>query len=211
MKSLDHYRDLIAMLPVHSQSTVIKRETWGRFQYKDKQKIEDGIFGSNNTVELSRSDVCSETDIRKKLVMVLMWGYPTGGRGTSIDSILNKIDKLSPMLSLVDNQNLTKTQADCLITQFKKIRGLGISTWSKFLLFFDVSIDSKKCQIFDLKIVDSLNKKQFCELSTQIIWRHNIMHYYQYIELIDKLAKNLDVLPEQVELFLFYYNYCYKF
>ncbi len=210
MKSLDHYRDLIAMLPVHSQSTVIKRKTWDRFQYKDKQKIVDGIFGSKNTVELSRSDVCSETDIGKKLVMVLMWGYPTGGRGTSIDSILKEIDKLSQMLSSEDNRNLTKTQADCLITQFNEIHGLGISTWSKFLHFFDFSIDSKKCQIFDLKIVDSLNKKQFCQLSTQI-WRHNIRHYYQYIELIDKLAKDLDVLPEQVELFLFYYNYCYKF
>ena len=85
------------------------------------------------------------------------------------------------------------------------IRGLGISTWSKFLYFFNVAIDLKRCKIYDLKIVDSLNKKQFSELDTHI-WKQDVEHYYQYIELVDNLAKQMDVSPEQVELFLFYYN-----
>ncbi len=58
--------------------------------------------------------------------------------------------------------------------------------------------------------MDSLNKKQFDELDTKK-WKQDINHYYQFIELVDNLAKDMCVLPEQVELFLFYYNLYYKF
>jgi hypothetical protein len=36
-------------------------------------------------------------------------------------------------------------------------------------------------------------------------------HYFQYIELLDNLLKQMNVLPDQKELFLFYYNLYYKF
>lgn len=152
----------------------------------------------------------SEDDIAKKIVMVLMWGYPTGGRGSNIESILKRIDVLIPLLSSVNERNLTKAKASNLIKEFSSIRGLGISTWSKLLYFFNAEVDSRKCQIYDLKIVDSLNKKQFDELGTQE-WKQNIIHYYQYIELVDSFATSMGALPEQVELFLFYYNLYYKF
>ena len=42
-------------------------------------------------------------------------------------------------------------------------------------------------------------------------WKQDINHYYQYIELMGNLATSMSVLPEQVELFLFYYNLYYKF
>jgi len=139
-----------------------------------------------------------------------LWGYPTGGRGNNIEYILVKAEELIPILSSVSGKNLTKTESNEVIEKFGSIRGLGISTWSKILYFFNVSIDSRKCQIYDQKIVDSLNKKQFDELDTKK-WKQDINHYYQFIELVDNLAKDMCVLPEQVELFLFYYNLYYKF
>lgn len=210
MSSIVDYSELIKSTPVHNQSARIKRKVWERICYQDKKRIEGAIFGDKEEVELSRADVLSENDTAKKIVMVLMWGYPTGGRGSNIEDILNKMDDLSSSLSRLDKKNLTKAEANSLIKGFKGIRGLGISTWSKFLYFFGVSIDSRKCQIYDLKIVDSLNKKQFSELGTQR-WKQDVDHYYQYIELVDDLAKQMCVLPEQVELFLFYYNLYYKF
>lgn len=152
----------------------------------------------------------SEVDAAKRIVMVLMWGYPTGGRGSNIENILAEIDQLCLLLSPVYKQSLTKNEANDLIKQFEGIHGLGISTWSKLLYFFNVAIDSRRCQIYDLKIVDSLNKKQFNELGTQI-WKQDINHYFQYIELVDNLAMRMHVSPDQVELFLFYYNLSYKF
>lgn len=206
--SIIEFGELINLIPARNQSTRIERKAWKRFSDNDKARIE-AIFRDKDEVELSRADVLSEADTAKKIVMVLMWGYPTGGRGSNIKNILEEIDKLSEILSSVDKKDLTKTEANKLIEQFESVRGLGISTWTKLLYFFNFSIDSKKCQIYDLKIVDSLNKKQFSELCTQI-WKQDIDHYYQYVELVDTLAMRMCVSPEQVELFLFYYNLCYK-
>lgn len=210
MSSIVDYGELIQSMPVFNQSSRIKRKVWERIRYKDKARIEEAIFGDKEEVELSRADVLSEVDTAIKIVMVLMWGYPTGGRGSNIEDILKEMDALSGSLSGVEKQDLTRAEANSLIKGFKGIRGLGFSTWSKFLYFFSVAIDSKNCQIYDLKIVDSLNKKQFSELGMQR-WKQNIDHYYQYIELVDNLAKQMCVLPEQVEVFLFYYNLYYKF
>lgn len=210
MLSIVDYCGLIKSIPIYNQSAKIKRKVWGKFSYDEKDRIEEAIFGNKNEVELSREDVLFEADTAKKIVMVLMWGYPTGGRGSNIKNILAKIDDLIQLLSSIKNHNLTKGEANIIIKQFEDIRGLGISTWTKLLYFFNVTIDSRKCQIYDLKIVDSLNKKQFSELGTQK-WKQDIDHYYQYIEIVDGLATRMGVSPEQVELFLFYFNLDYKF
>lgn len=208
--SMIQYSGLIESIPVYHQSTKIVRKAWKRFSYNGKMGIEEAIFDNKDEVELSRADVLSEVDPAQKVVMVLMWGYPTGGRGSNIENILTEIDKLSQLLSSVRKKNLTVTEANDLIAEFQGIHGLGISTWSKLLYFFNVAIDSRRCQIYDLKIVDSLNKKQFSELGAQK-WKQDIDHYYRYIDLVDNLAMRMCVSPEQVELFLFYYNLCYKF
>ena len=212
MESIKEYCDLIKQIPVYKQSAQIKKTTWERFSNTRwySEELEHLIFGDQETVEISRADIFAENDARTKVLKILMWGYPTGGRGNNIDDILNKAEELIQILLPVNGKNLTKAETNKLIEKFAGIHGLGVSTWSKMLYFFRVSVDSKKCQIFDLKIVDSLNKKQFCELGTEE-WKQDIMHYYQYIDLVDNLAKIMCVLPEQVELFLFYYNLYYKF
>ena len=157
MQSIVKYSELINSIPVFNQSAIIKLTSWERVSYQDKLRIEKAIFGNTDEVELSRADIFSEDDTKKRIIMVLMWGYPTGGRGNNIESILTQIDKLAQLLSSVEKQNLTEKQADNLINELMNIRGLGISTWSKFLYFFNVSINARKCQIYDLKIELSLN------------------------------------------------------
>ena len=210
MPLISEYSELIEKIPVFKQSTRIKKKSWERVSYNGKERIEKAIFGDKEEVELSREDVFSEVDSEKKIIMVLMWGYPTGGRNRNIENLLMKIDEINQLLSSVDKRDLTKDQVNNLIKQFKGFRGLGPSTWSKFLYFFNVSVDSMKCQIYDLKIVDSLNKKQFSELGSQK-WKQDITHYYQYVELLDNLATSMGVYPEQLELFLFNFNLDYKF
>lgn len=142
--------------------------------------------------------------------MTLMWGYPSGGRGDNIPNTLREINKLAKLLSQIKGKDLTADETSKLLDSFNEISGLGISTWSKLLYFFDVSLNSRKCQIYDLKIVNSLKKKQFRELGTQV-WRHNNESFFRYLQLVNNLATNMNVLPEQVELFLFYFNLEYKF
>ncbi len=208
METLKNYSDLIKLIPVFNQSAVIKKDVWDRISYD--VEIRNSIFGADEKIEISRADVHAEINSAKKIVMILMWGYPTGGRGSNIQKIINKGDKLSTILRSIDGKNLTRDEANAVISEFSTIQGLGISTWSKLLHFFNVSIESNRCQIFDLKVVDSLNKKQFIELGTHE-WKQDINHYYRYIDLVNVLAAGMEVLPEQVELFMFYYNLYYKF
>lgn len=208
MGTIAEYEDLIKLIPVGKQSTRIRKDVWKRFL--SINDIVDVIFENKEIVEISRTDVLAENNLKKKIIMTLMWGYPTGGRGNNIAEILKSIDKLVDMLSAVNGKNLTKIEACSTIAEFESIRGLSTSTWSKFLYFFNVSIESKECQIYDLKIVESLNKKQFSELGSNK-WKQSIEHYYLFIELLSNLATSMDVLPEQIELFLFYFNLYYKF
>lgn len=210
MTSITTYTNLIKNIPVLKQSTKIKKEVWNRFSYNNKLKIENAIFGTKAEVEISREDIFNESDTDKKIVMTLMWGYPTGGRGSNITNLLKKLGKLNTTLDNIKNKNLSYQEFNDLIQKFNKIPGLGMSTWSKFLYFFNVKIDSIRCQIFDIKIVESLNKKQFSELIDNT-WKQNINDYCSYIKLAKDLADKLKSSPEQVELFMFYFNYSYKF
>lgn len=210
MQSITTYTNLIKNIPALKQSTKIKNEVWVRFNYNNKSKIETAIFKTKDEVEISREDIFNEKDTEKKIVMTLMWGYPTGGRGSNITNLLKNLYNLKTTLDSIKNKNLSDQDFNDLIQQFKKIKGLGMSTWSKFLYFFNVKINSIKCQIFDKKIVESLNKKQFSELIGNT-WKQNIDDYCKYIELAEDLANKINSDPEQVELFMFYFNYSYKF
>ena len=208
--SITTYADLIKNIPVLKQSTKIKKEVWKRFDYNNKLEIENAIFGTKAEVEISREDIFNEKDTEKKIVMTLMWGYPTGGRGSNITNLLKNLDNLKTTLDSIKNKNLSDQDFNVLIQQFKTIPRLGMSTWSKFLYFFNVKINSIKCQIFDIKIVESLNKKQFSELIGNT-WEQTIPDYRSYIKLAEDLANKINSDPEQVELFMFYFNYSYKF
>ena len=210
MQSIDKYKEFIKLIPVDKQSARVKKDVWDRFRYNDIERIVDEIFATETEVEISREDVLNENDPKKRIVMTLMWGYPTGGRGSNIDNILHQLDYMETLLLQVKNKSLTKDEANALTNEFMNIRGLGISTWSKLLYFYNVEIESKRCQIYDSKIVGSLNKKQFSELVSQN-WKQDVNHYYKYIKFADDLAKRICARPDQVELFLFSFNHSYKF
>lgn len=210
MKKISVYSKLIKELPVDEQSTTIKKEVWERINYKGKKEIENLIFLNSSEIEISRKQVKKENNLKKKIVMILMWGYPTGGRGNNIQNVLSKLNELVKIFSVYKDIDLTLDEFTNLIEMFNKITGLGISTWTKFLYFFDISINSRKCEIFDLKIVESLNKKQFIDLKDKI-WIQNFDHYIEYINLLYDISCKLKVRADQVEIFLFYFNLYYKF
>ena len=210
MKSILDYSELIKEIPVNNQSTKIKKEVWERINYPKKQIIENSIFSTSTEVELSRMQVKNETNIRKKIIMILMWGYPTGGRGNNIEKLLKDFDKLEQIFSKYKNINLEKKEFMDIVSLFNSIKGLGISTWTKFLYFFDISVDSLKCEIFDLKILESLNKKQFSEINEKN-WIQDVDNYFDYLILLNSISKKIIAEPDQVEIFLFYFNLYYKF
>ena len=77
--------------------------------------------------------------------MVLLWGYPTGGRGNNIADILYSRNELIPRISdFIENHEKminSKDFKNLFYTQNKngekreKIKGIGLSTMSKILYF----------------------------------------------------------------------------
>lgn len=210
MESIQKFAKLINEIPVEYQSAIVKKDVWQRISYIGKKNIEGSIFRNSKIAEISRKDIFKEPDARIKIVKILMWGFPNGGRSNNIESALKDIDFLEKMLYKIQDKDLPQQEAENILSQFAKIKGLGPSTWSKLLYFFNVSFESRKCQIFDLKIVDSLNKNQFSEFG-RTNWKQNKNDYFEYIHLLDSLSQKLNVPTEKIEAFLFHYNLNYKF
>ena len=55
MESIKEHSDLIKLIPVNNQSTIIKKKVWGK--YSDYEEKINALFGKKDTVEFSRKDV----------------------------------------------------------------------------------------------------------------------------------------------------------
>ena len=133
-----------------------------------------------------------------------MWGYPKARHSKNIKAILERIETVEEILQNIKDKNLSQNEAEEYIQQLFGISGLGMSTCSKFLYFFGVSIDQKKCLIFDRCIVSTLNPpfSNFI-LDTSNTWEQDLIHYYYYINRVNEVSSEMNVTPDQVELFLF--------
>ena len=96
---------------------------------------------------------------------------------------------------------------DDALGELPEINGLGLSTISKLLYFFDVKIGNNPCQIYDGKVIKSLNNNhQIDELSIRNNWRQTYDDYENYINLLSELSNDYQCSPDQIELFLFMIN-----
>jgi hypothetical protein len=213
--SIEKYADLIKSLPVGGQFTKIKRGSkfWDptNTEFSDDVKevvkaVFDECSGDNNYIKISRDDIKKTSDTKKKIIKILMWGYPGGGRYGQVQNILQNIDVLTNWLEENNGNNFDSVQDDAL-DNLSEINGLGLSTISKLLYFFDVKIGNNPCQIYDGKVINSLNKNhQIQELSERNNWGRTYDDYEDYIDLLFRLSNDYQCSPDQIELFLFMIN-----
>ena len=217
MASIKKYAGLIKSLPVGGQFIKIRRDStfWNRTDFPDDvQEVIKTVFdecsGDEKYINISRDDIrddiISRDDIKKTIVKILMWGYPRGGQYGQVKKILKKLNDLTTWLEENKGNNFDSVQDDAL-RNLSKIKGVGPSTISKLLYFFDVKIGNIPCQIYDDKVIDSLNNNhQIQQLSERNNWDRNDEDYEEYINLLSKLSENCECSPDQIELFLFMIN-----
>lgn len=244
MSSIKKYEEIIKSIPVRNHSVIVRKENWIKDDSLHTRLTKNNQFQNNNDdllntlktifkneqngqIEISREDIFKifkEEDSEKKLIMVLLWGYPTGGRGNNIANILNErkqfIKKLNNILK--DKKN-SIAQDDYKKLKFKdentkklKFKGLGLSTMSKILYFFKVKIDNNPCLIFDTQILKSLQKNNIDEFKN-VDWEQadeKEEKYFEYLRIVNTISKeklkNSKIEPEAIELFLFHYNMHFK-
>jgi hypothetical protein len=200
-----NFQSLIKELPYKQQAFDIKRSIW---QVPHNQELVDRIFDRSDEgpdlVRLNRYDVISTLSTEELVIKALMWGYPTKGRGKNIDNLLRKdnFDKLVTLLEGYRGNEITLSQ---LTEDMKSIEGLGLSTMTKFTYFLRSYLNGHLAVILDLQIISVINSGKFEELASLEGMRYDngIKKYADYLYVIDKLASELEVEPDQLEYFLF--------
>jgi hypothetical protein len=208
---LASYTELIKHLPYKDQAFETKRTTWKPFKGKKLfAQFYANTFLNEETVALSRGDLLSmsKRDTGRTVFSTILWGYPRGyTRGNnmarSFPLFLKQVEYLSGQLS--GQKHITTEE---LQQTLKICKGVGLSTLSKLLYFFNVKLDNNRCLIMDARIIDVLSKGSFTELGTLSgIREHNKVRYYtEYLTLCTRLSKNYGYKPDQLELFLFMFG-----
>lgn len=183
----------------------IKKKNWDWLNFPEKDALYGAIF-VNDVINLSRAEVKAETDIKTKIMKVLMWGYKmTNGslRPQYFDSIVNHLNVLESVFAEIQNKNLNAAEINDVFDRFRAVKGLGISTYTKLLYFFNVSFEGKKCLILDKWVLKSLN---YFDEFAGTDWQKTEVCYLTYLNRMDELAGLHNVSPEQLERFLFGYR-----
>ncbi len=220
------YKQLIRVLPFMEQAFDVKRSHWENLvssdildiifvEYADQnQMTSSGSEKSHSkpndaTVTISRFELFNDQAIDLLLIKVLMWGYPTKGRGKNIENIFK-------------NTNFTKLKEDLFkygkkgtiaideIRELLKMKGLGFSTLSKFLYFMRLKIDSYRALILDQRVISALTSGKYSDTGIEefqnLKYENAIDYYLKYLTFSHQLADQLQAEPDQVEMFFFEYG-----
>ena len=154
---------------------------------------------------LNRKDVFNETDIDKKFIKVLMWGYPdwkTISLKNNIPNILKNKRHIIPLINDLKGNNFTTDDFICKTKALSKIEGIGTSTLSKLLYFFNVSINEKQCLIFDSRVKNALERYTETKCLSNCK-KSRINSYPTFVEGIWKISEEIGLDAESIEFILF--------
>ena len=154
---------------------------------------------------LNRKDVFNETDIDKKFIKVLMWGYPDGktiSLKNNIPNILKNKRHIIPLINDLKGNNFTTDDFICKTKALSKIEGIGTSTLSKLLYFFNVSINEKQCLIFDSRVKNALERYTETKCLSNCK-KSRINSYPTFVEGIWKISEEIGLDAESIEFILF--------
>lgn len=154
------------------ESITIKEKNWKKNADGEDIPFADGvktiineIFDGKEEISLSRSDVFGESDTKKKIIKVLMWGYPLAtmpfsGKNNIINITKDEnLEKLVNLFNDIKERPLAEKEINEKLPKLKVdgVSGLGIATMSKLLYFFKVSFEEKRCLIYDSNVMRFLN------------------------------------------------------
>lgn len=197
-----YFENFIREIPFKNQSFDIKKSNW---KCENQTELIDQIFGEKSVITLNRFDLINSSwNIEEFILKTLMWGYPTKGRGKNIDNLLlNKNFKI--LTKKLETYRESEITIETLKQDLKEIPGLGLSTITKFTHFLNTKIKGFKTVILDIQVIEAINTGRFEELNSLkgINYENAVRKYVDYIKLIDKLSKETNSEPDQIEMFLF--------
>lgn len=204
---MKRFQSLIQSMPIDEQAFRSKKSSWKKdiAESNELAHIFKDIFGDNESIFFSRKDVfkaSKQTDLKCFAIIVLLWGYPRGMRGKNFEFILPNLDEIIEVLEKARTgiQDWNKHYS-----QIKEIKGLGLSTYSKFLYFLKIEVEGYPALILDQKISKTLKNCLFSELEAlNTINPNNAdIHYVNYLKEMQALSLKLGIQSDKIEIFLF--------
>ncbi|WP_373513532.1 hypothetical protein [Persicitalea sp.] len=208
---ISNYAPLISNLPVRQQCFETKRSNWKKAEkeFSWLNDMNDRLFGVKNSMTISRQDIFNTVNAKQRIVLAVYWGYPRGMRNNYFLSILKNIDLLESTLVKYENSsNLLSKDFTEMCKVFKKIPGLGISTYSKMLYYFNIYFNSHCCLILDSRLIEVFKNKIYSEFIpiSKISYTTAEVRYLDYLGLINHTARIMNVDSENIEQFLFIFG-----
>jgi len=200
--NLTSYKTLIQAMPVKDQSFAIKAKNWINQLSGDHFDL---LFEGKSEILLSREDILLTNRIDLFLIKTILWGYPSGMRGSNFPSIYSKLDELATDLNIPNRMQLNFEDLTLLQSKLQSYKGLGLSTYSKFLQLRGFRFDGIPALILDERIIRVFRNRVFQEFAAlSKVADYNKERYYPlYLKSMNECAKDLDTTPEHLELFLF--------
>lgn len=209
---LADYQELIQNLPVRQQSFKARFSTWRNIADKVmvfRPYFRQLFYEQKEAIQISRQDIFDTKDIKTKVLKIIIWGYPRGMRGTHFETIMEEFIALVELMEKYQGQNLSSEEYQkVVLPYFKKVPGLGLSTYSKLLYFFELKIDDHPCLILDERLLRTFRAGQFeafLPLSTKPRYKPETW-YVDYLRLMEQQAIQLGTKPENLEQFLFLFG-----
>lgn len=212
---ISDFRNLVMSMPIPYQAFTSKRSIWAPYM----QDASVGghalrtIFGPSETVCLSRSDLrrlANKSDLAEFVMATIIWGYPNGMRGKHVANAIPHVETLAKLLCAARDQPLMDWNSH--FATVKPIKGIGLSTYTKFLCFLSVRIQGRTALILDNRIALVANRGVFDELASlrPLKYENAPKFYPAYLECIHGLAESLAVSAEAIEFFLFEFGLTLK-
>lgn len=204
MIEIKDFRQLIQHIAPKTQSFTIKYENW---KGTPQDVFIKSLFDTNNNIEINRYDIFRESELKKKVILTLLWGYPTKGRGNNMNRLLEG-NNFNALLDLLSGYRKVSPTIKKLKSDTSTIKGLGIATMTKFIYFLGLEVEGYKSLILDQRVMDCYNNKRISALAVDgAITNQNGWKYYkQYIKQMSHLARQLHTQEDQLEIFIFMFG-----
>jgi len=208
--SIVNFSDNIRSIPIDEHSFVTNHKTWEPYEYKSKEfKSANKKIFKEGDAEINRYDLfkLNQGDPGVFTFSVFYWGYPTGGMlNLSMNKIIEKenIKKLITTISYLQRKKVAE-EFEEVLNQFKEVKGIGLSTYSKFLHFLNYKIAGYPCLILDSRLIKVFNKglfKEFLPLKN-VKYDSGEKHYVDFLKIMHETAVKMNTSAAKIEMFLF--------
>ena len=208
MTRIKPFAELINAFPVQDHTVRFNTigDEWQHLfgQCEELSSIFNSIHKQEGVYEISRADVFAETDTRRRIIKSLIWGFPNGFRGQrNLSRIFARIINVTEILGALQPR-YTRCQMCNLFKELTAIPGLGFSTVTKLLYFFNVRVGNYTAVIVDsnvLKVIPNISEMKNCPVDP------SPESYYQQAGYINRISEHLGLdSPDKLEYFLFNYG-----